>query len=283
MSESRSDTNIWRLEVPVGGAATPPAVRLIPSSVIDSNPQYSPDGKRIAFESNRSGRGTIWICGQDGTRCFELEAIQMTYAGSPRWSPDGKQIAFDGRKDGAFEVYVLNVEGGAPRLLTGAPPDNSIPSWSHDGNWIYFRSARTGRNEIWKAPSAGGPAVQVTRNGGHVAFESPDGKSLYYTKSQTASKLWQLALGGTEERVVAEEVAWRAFAVAADRIYYVRPSPDGLPILISLFLATGKVSIITRLPQPMMAGLSLSPDGRYLLYSQIDGSSADLTLLEGFR
>jgi len=116
-----------------------------------------------------------------------------------------------------------------------------------------------------------------------VAFESTDGKSLYYTKTQTASKLWQLALDGTEERVVAEEVAWRAFAVAADRLYFARPSPDGLPTLVSLFLATGKVSIITRLPQPLAAGLSLSPDGRYLLYSQIDGSSADLTLLQGIR
>jgi len=167
ISESRSDSNIWRQEVMAGAAAASSAVRLIASSVADSNPQYSPDGKRIAFASNRSGRPTIWICEQDGTRCFELEAVRMATAGTPRWSPDGKKIAFDGRKDGAHEVYVINVDGGAPRLLTGAPPDNSIPSWSRDGKWIYFRSARTGRNEIWKVPSTGArrsrsPAMAAT-------------------------------------------------------------------------------------------------------------------------
>jgi len=282
-SEFVRDVNLWRQEIPSGTQTAPSAVRLIASSVGDGTPQYSPDGMRIAFESNRSGRKNIWICDRDGSRCSELVAIRMTAAGTPRWSPDGKRIAFDARMDRGSDVYVIDLEGGVPRRLSDDPSDNSIPSWSRDGKWVYFRSGRTGRNEIWKSPSEGGPAAQVTRNGGHVAFEATDGKSLFYTKTQSGSKLWRSALDGTGERVVAEEVTNRAFALAEDRVYLMRPSPDGLATLVSLQLSTGKVVEIARTLRPPGDGLSLSPDGRYLLYSQIDHSSADLTLLEEFR
>jgi Tol biopolymer transport system component len=58
-------------------------------------------------------------------------------------------------------------------------PTNEVkPSWSHDGKWIYFSSSRTGAVEIWKIPAAGGEPIQVTRDGGYVAFESLDGKTL---------------------------------------------------------------------------------------------------------
>jgi len=74
------------------------------------------------------------------------------------------------------------VDGGLPRRLTTASSDENVPSWSRDGRWIYFSSDRTGKRQIWKAPAEGGEAVQVTKQGGFSAFESPDGKFVYYTK-----------------------------------------------------------------------------------------------------
>ena len=66
------------------------------------------------------------------------------------------------------------------RELTNEPSAEMVPSWSRDGRWIYFASERSGGWEIWKMPSAGGPAVQVTNQGGYAAFESLDGKFLSY-------------------------------------------------------------------------------------------------------
>ena len=105
-------------------------------------------------------------------------------AGTPRWSPDGTKIAFDWNADGNWNIYVIRSSGGKPVRLTSDPASEVIPSWSRDGKWIYFASTRSGRNEVWKAPADGGDAVQVTKNGGWVAFESADGASLYYTKDR---------------------------------------------------------------------------------------------------
>jgi tricorn protease-like protein len=119
----------------------------------------------------------IWSCGSDGTHCFQVTAFNGTFVtGTPRWSPDGKQIVFDSAAAGTIDIYAIDASGGSPRRLTGDQTHGMIPSWSRDGKWIYFASAVTGRNEIWKIPSDGGNAVQVTRNGGLVAFESRPGR-----------------------------------------------------------------------------------------------------------
>jgi Tol biopolymer transport system component len=79
--------------------------------------------------------------------------------------------------------------------------NNVIPSWSHDCRWIYFASDRSGQYEVWKMPRDGGEAIQVTRTGGFVTFESPDGKYLYYTKFNPHSSvpLFRMPAGGGEE------------------------------------------------------------------------------------
>ena len=85
----------------------------------------------------------------------------------------------------------------------------SISSWSHDGSSIYFASKRTGRFEIWRAPTDTGTAVQITRNGGYAAFESPNGETLYFTMSEAGAEgLHAKRLqDGEEKQAVKEEVA----------------------------------------------------------------------------
>src|SRR5207248_9673997 len=109
-------------------------------------------------------------------------AFQQCDRNSPRWSPDGQQIAFDSRARGNADIFVMDPRGGPPHQLTNETSADVIPSWSRDGRWSYFASARSGPWEGWKMPSAGGPAAQVTRHGGFGAFESPEGKFVYYTK-----------------------------------------------------------------------------------------------------
>jgi Tol biopolymer transport system component len=93
-----------------------------------------------------------------------------------------------------FQVYVVRAEGGKPRQLTEERTTSFGASWSRDGRWIYFASQRSGRFEVWKMPPQGGATVQVTRNGGTVALESRDGRTLYYAKGRDA--LWGKSAAG---------------------------------------------------------------------------------------
>jgi Tol biopolymer transport system component len=284
-----SDRNIWRLSLSVSGAAAGPPVRFIASTRSEHNAKYSPDGKRIAFESNRSGVWGIWISDADGANAVELFSRAGTLSGSPRWSPDGQRVAFDFNPEGNFDIYVIRSGGGKAVRLTTDSADDRIPSWSRDGNWIYFVSERSGRYEVWKAPAGGGGAIQVTKNGGWVAFESPDGKFVYfcllqYSKEVASSPLWKMPLSGGEESQVLPSVFRSAFSVVNDGIYFIpEPGADGKYSIQFLSFATGKVKTVVPIPGQVSYGLSVSPDGRSILYTQNDEAGSDLMLVENFR
>ena len=112
-SRNTDDTNVWRQELPAHEGALPPPERLIASTAQDQDARYSPDGSKIAFQSDRSGQIEIWVCGSDGAHCAQLTNINRPFiTGTPRWSPDGKWIAFDSAWEGRFHIYVINATGG---------------------------------------------------------------------------------------------------------------------------------------------------------------------------
>ncbi|MFX0145831.1 MAG: LpqB family beta-propeller domain-containing protein, partial [Candidatus Hodarchaeota archaeon] len=195
------DANIWRFDARGRSAPT----RLIASTKFDGGPQYSPDGNRILFCSNRSGKSELWLCDSDG-----LNPVQLTFFGgstrngSPSWSPDGKQIAFDSNFKGDWDICVIDAGGGAPRPLTTDSSADARPSWSRDGRWVYFTSTRTGTNQVWKVPAGGGSPIQVTRRGGNNPVESTDGKFVYYSKATIPPSIWRVPAEGGEEAPVLE-------------------------------------------------------------------------------
>jgi eukaryotic-like serine/threonine-protein kinase len=280
------DSNIWRLSLSSPGEAVGAPTRLIASTRADLAPQYSPDGKRIAFESLRTGVHSIWVCDADGSHAVELFSRAGAVAGTARWSPDGEQIAFDFDPERNTDIYVVRASGGKPIRLTTDPGYDAAPSWSRDGKWIYFASTRTGRYEVWKVSAAGGEAVPVTHNGGGTAFESTDSKYLYYVKGDLLlpTTLWRMPVnGGTEEQVL-PSVFFRDFSLVNDGIYFI-PGPDLFRKSSIQFLnfATGKVKVVAPMSGPPSEGLSVSPDGRSLLFTQRDEAGSDLMLVENFR
>jgi Tol biopolymer transport system component len=279
------DVNIWRLSLSGPGVAAGPPARFIASTRLDMAPQYSPDGKRIAFESGRSGGHDIWISDAEGSNAVELLPQEDAVSGTAHWSPDGQRVAFDSNPEGNTDIYVIRASGGKPMHLTTNPADDEAPSWSRDGKWVCFASIRTGRWETWKVSAGGGEAVQVTRNGGGTAFESPDGKSIYYTKGEMMSgPLWKMPVSGGEEGQVVPSMVWRAFSLVNDGIYFIaEPNADGKSSIQFLSFATGKVKTVARMSGTSSEGLSVSPDGRFLLFSQFDEPGSDLMLVENFR
>ena len=284
------DINIWRLPLRESGSGAAAATRLISSTRYDYNPQHSPDGKRIAFVSSRTGTYGIWLSDADGSNAAPLFLKEGAYSGTPRWSPDGRRIAFDSNPEGQQDIYVISARGGNPIRLTTHPVDDVVASWSQGGEWMYFASRRSGQWEVWKVSVGGGEPIQVTQDGGAVAFESTDGKFVYYTKDhQFRSSLWKVPVGGGEETQVLESVRAPNFSVTPQGIYFIRP-PDtdepGRSFLIRFFdFATGRATTIHSLPPGVRAsfGLTVSPDGRFILYTQVDQSQSDLMLVENFR
>ena len=286
--QSMNDSNIWRIEVPNSKVRSNPPTKLIASTMLEQGPQYSPDGKRIVFESTRSGFYEIWVCDSDGTNTIQLTTLDRV-TGTPRWSPDGRQIAFDSRPESHSDIYVINVEGGSPRRLTTETSDDEVPSWSRDGQWIYFASNRTGDNQVWKIPAEGGEPVQVTKRGGFAAFESPDGKFIYYAKGLNAPGIWKVAVGGGEETPVLDQPKggyWGYWAVVDGGIYFLNAEVKSHPTIEFFSFATRRVRQIAVMEKEAFQwnpGFAISPDGRWILYAQVDQSGSDIMLLENFH
>ena len=281
------DPNIWRIEVPSSQGQRTSPIPLISSSQHDLGPQFSPDGQKIVFQSTRSGSPEIWVCSSDGTNPIQLTSLGRN-TGAPRWSPDGRHIAFDSRAETNSYVYVINAEGGGPRRLTTETSNGLVPSWSRDGRFVYFCSNRSGTLQVWKVPAAGGEAVQVTKGGGAVAFESSDGKFLYYCKFDVAG-LWRIPVNGGEESLVLDqpkEGYWGYWAVVDRGIYFIDPATKPRATL-KLFSFTSRrvmqIAAIEKKPYPGVPGFAVSPDGRWILFTQLDQSGSDIMLVENFQ
>ena len=286
-TETNLNFNIYRLNLPVADGVTGTAVKFISSSRWDHGAKYSPDGNRIAFVSHRSGASEIWTCDSDGSNPMQLTSLDAQ-TGSPRWAPDGKSIGFGSDAEGHFDVYVVDAEGGAPRRLTSDPSMESRPSWSRNGEWIYFTSNRNGDSQSFKMPAGGGPA-QVVTAGGWPRMESPDGKWFYFVRGANRS-VWRMPVGGGSEETEedAEQVLESTYAgsyeVVEDGVYFVHPSKESDFSLQFLRFATGAVEPIHDFETQQIIGrLSVAPDGRSILFSQVEPLEADLMLVENFR
>jgi Tol biopolymer transport system component len=257
---------IWRQDINVHGEPVSPSVKINSAATIQLDAQYSPDGSRIAFSSERSGTREVWNCASDGSPCLQVTRIGHRSADTPRWSPDGTQIVFGSLTGAIWDVYVVDANGGAARKLTQDGPHGGYPSWSRDGKWIYYSSVDTGKHVIWKLPAAGGKATQVTRDKGRNLMESVDSKFLYYNEE---AKLFRSAADGSNETELLSDLSWWSFVVARDRIYYIHEDSQGVNEIRQLSLSSGENSRVVQINKPLSSGLSLSSDGRSLLYAEM--------------
>jgi Tol biopolymer transport system component len=293
---SFDDFDIWHVETSAPGAlaSAPPTVS-ISSTRYDGMADYSPEGRRVAFSSDRSGDFEVWLADPDGANAVPLTSMRARVTGAPRWSADGRLIVFHSVLEGQPEVYVIPATGGKPRNLTSHPANDGFPSFSRDGRWVYFHSNRGGEFRIWKIPAAGGDAVEVTSSVGYAPLESPDGAYLYYVQTMDRpSPLWRLPTAGGVPDKVLEGVVLANFVVLEGGVYYVdRPSgeggifymdrPSGETRLQYFDFATKKPTTVARTLGNVDLPLTASPDGRTILYSRLDSSVDDLMLVENFR
>jgi Tol biopolymer transport system component/predicted Ser/Thr protein kinase len=283
-SREVADVNIWRLGLSDQQEKTAKQERFIFSTQADTNPQISPDGKKVVFSSNRAGTMQIWTCDYEGTNPERLTSFGKGQSASPRWSPDSAWVSFDSNKDGQWDVYVVDAQGGNLRRLTSHPAEDANPSWSRDGKWIYFNSNRSGSYQVWKIPSSGGEATQFTQQGGFLALESPDGKFVYYMKGDNDRRIWRTSTQGGAETQILGPIFRRDYDVAKDGIYFI-PGPDSSRDNSIRFVsfATGEIKTIASIGNAWGNYISVSPDGRWILYPKLEMEGSDLMLVENFR
>jgi len=282
------NVNIWRYEVSAGERPSGPPTKLIASPSINTEPQFSPDSKRVAFVSWRSGNGEIWVCDSDGSNPRQLTSFHVPLDAYPHWSPDRREIAFIASPEDHAAIYVVSAEGGRPRRLTLDDASVAAPTWSRDGKWIYFGSKKSGAWQVWKVPSAGGHALQVTKKGGFAAQESRDGRTLYYAKKlqfpgwRKYRGLWKVPVEGGQETLVLKELdagMYECWGVTGEGIYFYN---DHTSTIDFFSFATRRITQIAK-PEKQGGELSVSPDGRWILFSQADVHTNHVMMVENFR
>jgi len=272
--------DIWQFERH-GTEAKP----LILSTYYDVTPMFSPDGSRIAFSSSRSGYSEIWVCDSDGSHPVQLTHLESQHSSAPSWSPDGSRIVFHSLVGNQREIFVMPAGGGRPQRLTEDPSNDNHATFSRDGRWIYFASRRSGESRIWKIPAEGAEGEEplpVTSERGHYAMESIDGQTLYYS---ARSSLWSMPVEGGSPRLVVEEgpsAGTLQWAVTQGGIYFIQSerAPRGLKFYD---FRSRTVEHLLSVPENQHGGLSVSPDGKKVLFTAGVLSESDILLVDEFR
>lgn len=287
-SKYLSDSNIWETDLTTGRSRC-----VLNSTRSETSPQYSPDGTRIVFRSDRTGTDEIWVADSTGDHAVPLTSFNGPLTGTPRWSPDGQFVTFDSRPNGNPDIYVVSANGGPPRRVTSDPAEDVLPSWSRDGRWLYFASNRGARWQVWKiasnAVNESAPPVQLTHRGGFSAFESPDGKRVFYAKGRDLAGIWSVRATGGNERVVTDALQpgyWGNWGVAREGLFLVSPVPPDSAAIDLYRFSSERAERVTRLEKPPPfsdSGFAVRQDGREILHTQWDQVSSEIILVENFR
>ncbi len=177
-SERAGGPHIWYAR-PDGSGLT----QVTTGAFSDGSPSWSPDGQRIAFDSNRSGTTTqIWLINRDGSGLEELTTMGKN--SFPGWYPGASRIAWDSDRDGNFEIYSANPDGSFRLRLTDDPDRDRAPAWAPGGAQLVFQSDRSGKFEIWKMNADGSEPTRLTFTGSGALETtpswSPDGTKIAF-------------------------------------------------------------------------------------------------------
>ncbi|HMA35204.1 MAG TPA: LpqB family beta-propeller domain-containing protein [Chloroflexia bacterium] len=186
------------------------ATRLLPGRPMDGVPAWSPDGKRIVYVFDDSGKSRLGVVllnddntpGLSATITADAQGSDNTF---PAWSPDGREIAFASNRSGNYQIYTMSSVGGPVSSFPSQPAYAGAPAWSPDGKLIAFVAGADALHaELYMVPAGGGSPTQITNNGRGAALPTwaPDGKSLLFLLQSPdgAHKIAEIRPDGTGQR-----------------------------------------------------------------------------------
>jgi Tol biopolymer transport system component len=270
-----SPVSTWQVRFSSAGGGVLSVKPITTASQYQDSPHLSADGKQLVTRSFRSGHAGIWKSDIDGNNTVLLAEPQPAYVASPHWSPDAKWIAMDYRAEKHSQIYLVDSEGRNFHALTSGDYENEVPHWSRDGRSIYFSSNRTGEWQLWKHDLATGQEKQITQHGGISAYESPDGRALYYAKLD-AGGLWRCPVAGGPEELISDALHlgyWGGFALTGAGLYLMDAEAAPRPAILYYDFKTHKsrpVLTLDHLPRSWRPAMSASRDGLILFFTTFE-------------
>jgi Tol biopolymer transport system component len=252
----------------------------------ESRGAWSPDGRRIAFNSDRAGDMNLWIHDLD-----DRSTRQLTRGPGgdyqPAWSPDGQALAFFSSRAGRPGIWTIDL--GSDTLSPLSPSDaiEINPAYSPDGTKIAYQSDRAGRLEVWVMGRDGRDPTQITRVGamGHFLRWTRDGRWILFTcPSGGAPRTLRVAADGTSEpeplppvkggsHISLSPDETRILDVVGHKVLHVSPLHGGDPWAVFEFDDPS-----VRIDYPVW-----SPDGRWALFDRFRPEGGDVWVLDGIE
>lgn len=281
----------WDYEIniyQVGPEAEDGLRQQVASTQWDLHPAWSPDGRSIAFVSNRTGQFALWRAAADGSASLALAAFEEGFVGRPSWSADGERLLFEVRRGGHTTVYQMDARGGRAEPLLELEGLVHGPRWTPDEQAIVVaQQDLSGLWNLWQYPLGGGMPIQRTQEGGYYAQFSTDGQWMYFSRFRRGGLFRQPREGGVVEAVIgADELShWGYWTLDAESLYLLWGEGDQLEILAQN-LRNGARQVVQRFTPPGNIGyeptLSVSKDGAFLL-SMTTRIESDILIAEGFQ
>ena len=168
-------------EAPLEGGDGAPRWLTLGTS-LDRQPTYSPDGRLLAFSTNRAGNLDVWV--------MQLESGEVRRATDhpgtdwdPSFTPDGKHLIWSSDREGHFEIWMAEPDGRNPRRISDDGFDAENGSVTPDGEWLVYNSAHPEKSGVWKRNLESGEAVQLATGLTGVPEVSPDGRYVLLVRS----------------------------------------------------------------------------------------------------
>ncbi len=278
-----SDDNVWRFHLDRPGATA--MEQVVASTRNDEGGTLSPDGRFLAFVSDRSGSHQIWIASPDGQNPQQVTRISDADGVDALWTPDSQSLLVSVRFPNRMTVLRTPMSGRETPIpiLENA----NLLNFSHDQKAVFFlRYTAAGAPEVWRAPyPALEPASPLPLPGAQYVNESPDGRYLYFTHNHEEDGVFRYTLpAGPIERVVDRIYRRTVFAPSQRGLYYIAlPPKSQLPALYLLPNGAGTPQLLHRFDREFGWVLALSPDERSFLFSQTDIGNKDIQLIDRFR
>jgi serine/threonine-protein kinase len=279
----RIEADLWRLPIdPVTGRTTGQAEQVIATTRVESRGAWSPDGKTIAFNSDRNGDMNLWLHSEGESDRQITHGPGGDY--QPNWSPDGKVLAFFSSRSGRNDIWTVQVADGALKRLTSDSGIHINPFFSPDGKYIAYHEDRDGRFQLWVMNADGSNQHQLSSDGaaGHFVRWSADGKSIIFraeppggtqilsvnVETGAATRLPDVA-GGAHISFSPDHS--HILDVKGHKTVWITPMDGSQPYQIFEFPDPA-----IRIDYPVW-----SPDGHYALFDHDAPHGGDIWLLDG--
>lgn len=245
----------WRGPVAVAGSLTE-----------ESAPDVSPDGRKVAFVSNRSGERQIWIAELEGAAPRQLGATTDISRG-PHWRRDGQTLRFGRRKGQERSVFLVDTAGGGvPKYERG---DRYFHHESADGKLTFFYAGVGNRERLYRLPSGAGSKESPAIDGQafHAAID-PDTRWVYWLSKATgdsAALLRVPAAGGRTAETLAENVLAIDLGASAEGVYFARKLAGRRYGVYLCRAKTGREELLFETSKRPFRRISVSADGQTLV------------------